>query len=168
MQRFLIVLAAIMTLAGCTSNAAHLLPPGYKGEPAIVFETATVISKSIYGNASEANYFVVSSINGETVTNSLTSGKSYQLPGDGGFVPSMEQYQIPANRSVTLRLTGERYSGHFGIVNSLYKAWLKPLRVSRKLTFTPRPGEHYRVKGILRPGASAVWLEDSSGRRIDG
>ena len=144
----------LLSLASCQNH--YVVPKEYTGPTAVIRGT----SKSI--NSVKGEAFEVAKIDGKT-----TLGNPVATPRGGGIglaVRETEQKVMVA--PMTLSLVGSTIYAADGVAlaDSLTGG---SRHVSGEVSFTPKAGGEYRVKGSLEKDNSAVWVEDEkSGKPV--
>ncbi|MCW1916209.1 hypothetical protein OJ996_21645 [Luteolibacter sp. GHJ8] len=143
------------TLSSCVQY--HNLPTDYSGPVAIVRGT------SAQKNVFKGEGFTVSKVNGKMVHGRGTVA----TPVGGGPVLAVQEPEVRIlPQPVTLTLTGSTVYAADGpaLVDSMIGG---SRHVSGDISFTPKAGGEYRVKGMLERGSESVWLvEEKSGKLI--
>jgi hypothetical protein len=154
--RFVFAAVAVLPLASCV-NPFYEIPAGTAA-------TATLVNTSQAHDSFKASVFKVDTINGRTslATPMLT-------PRGGGPVVTTgdSEVQVPANQSVTVKLTaGDQFAADgpallYSLGGNVSKT------ATETVTFTPKARTIYVVKGKLGKESSSVWLEErATGRRV--
>jgi hypothetical protein len=146
---------AAVTLPGCVNS--HDLPKGYGGPVAIIRGT------SAQKNVFKGDAFTVTKVDGKQV-----SGRgAVATPTGGGPVLAVREPQVKVlPQPLTLTLTGSTIYAADGpaLIDSMAGG---ARHVRGDLSFTPKAGGEYRVKGILEKGSESVWLvEEKTGKLI--
>lgn len=142
----------LFLLSGCASLYKPV-PEGYSGP------TATISDSGITEDVTKAQMFVVASIDGNTIANSLgaTRGASY---GQGPVLTTrFISRQIQA-RPQRVKLIGTHITAA-PIVALLNMAAGSYLSVEGEVEFSPLAGGSYTVIGKLGKNESSVWIEDA-------
>ena len=153
MQKLVALLLAV-SLSGCATSP---IPENYSGPLATVRDTA------VSETSNRAQFFYLAQVDGQPVENVL--GATRRANSGRGFAMSPVTFsrEVPANPS-TFTLAGRVAYGApiQEIVNSgtVYT-------VEKKVTVTPRSNTTYVVKGTLTAERQDVWLEDSTGKRVE-
>lgn len=149
-----IVLAAA-ALPSCVQY--HNLPTDYSGPVAVIRGT------SAQKNVFKGEGFTVSKVNGKPVY----GRGAVATPTGGGPVLAVQEPEVKIlPQPVTLTLTGSTIYAADGpaMVDSMIGG---SRHVTGDISFTPKAGGEYRVKGVLERGSESVWLvEEKSGKLI--
>ncbi len=147
------VLILSVLLFGCAS-AYKPVPDGYTGP------TATLSDSGIKEDFTKAQLFVVSTIDGNHIGNSVaaTSGASY---GQGPILTTKFISRRIQARPQRVKLVGTHVTAA-PILALLYAATGSYLSVEGEVEFDPAPGGSYIVKGKLGKEESSVWIEDTT------
>ncbi len=145
---------AALLLAGCENH--YRLPEGYTGP------TAVIRSSSSRYNAVKGERFVVSEIDGKAVRQQPAQ------PYGGGPVLALQDTEVTVPvQPLALTLSGGTVYGSDGIA-LVDMASGGSRQVSGKLSFTPRAGGRYQVRGTLEKGRESIWLADEkTGKAIN-
>jgi hypothetical protein len=155
-KRRWLLLTAVLSLAGC-AHYVPTLPENYTGPQARFDDSAKVYSRS------KADFFVVESIDGAQVDNSLNE----TLRRNHGRGMFMELYfiqrPVPAGKSMVVALKARTHYAApiLALTNSVFQ-------VKGTTEFTPQPGKNYVVRGRLEEDYSAVWVEESDTGQVVG
>ena len=146
---------AFVTLPSCVKY--HNLPTDYSGPVAVIRGT------SAQNNVFKGQSFSVTKVDGLQVY----GRGAVATPVGGGPVLAVQEPQVKIlPQPVTLTLTGSTIYAADGpaLIDSMAGG---ARHVSGDLSFTPKAGSEYRVKGLLEKGAESVWLvEEKSGKMI--
>ncbi len=149
--------AAVLSLASCVSN--YQLPKDYTGATAVIRSSHEEVGLV------KAKGWYLSEVDGKMVH----QGSPIATPYGGGMAVTLKEREtvIPA-RTTTLKLVGSTIYAADGA--AMGDALIGGARyVSGTMTFTPKSGGSYRVKGVLEPkGQETVWLVDEKTGRIVG
>ena len=155
--RLKLLAAALATVAFPSCVQYYNLPTDYSGPVATIRGTAA--QKNVFKGES----FTVTKVNGK-----LIAGRgAVATPVGGGPVLAVQEPQIQVlPQPVTLTLTGGTVYAADGpaMVDGLFGG---SRHVSGDISFTPKAGVDYRVKGLLERGSESVWLvEEKSGKIV--
>jgi hypothetical protein len=135
----------------------HSLPTDYSGPTAVIRGTAS--QKNVF----KGEGFQVTKVDGKAVYGRGTVA----TPVGGGPVLAVQEPEVRVMpQPVTLTLTGSTVYAADGpaMVDGLIGG---SRHVSGDLSFTPKPGGEYRVKGLLERGSESVWLvEEKTGKMV--
>lgn len=149
-----LVAIALTTLPSCVDY--YKLPNGYSGATAVIRNSSKPI------NAVKGEGYEVSHVNGKIVDASTVA-----TPRGGGVLLMTRdtELKVPAE-PLTLTLRGATIYAADGV--AMADAMIGGSRnVSGPISFTPKAGGEYRVKGTLEKGNTAVWLvEEKTGKPI--
>ncbi|WP_367874165.1 hypothetical protein [Luteolibacter sp. Populi] len=147
---------AFASLPSCVKY--HNLPEGYSGP------VATIRGTAAQGNVFKGQSFRVTKVDGLEI-----AGRgAVATPTGGGPVLAVREPQVQVlPKPVTLTLTGSTIYAADGpaLVDSMIGG---ARHVSGDLSFTPKAGGEYRVKGILEKGSESVWLEEEKSGKLVG
>lgn len=153
MRVAIIALLTILT-AGCVTFYEPV-PPGYSGELAEIRD-----SYSDFGSR-RAHYFMLLKVDGKEIAGSYGETRMAHIGQGMVFTPSMvTRFVMAKEQKFTLQ----------GIVffpTDAQALMFDEMEVTKEITFTPKAGEVYTVRGKLDKKGSTVWLEDSSGKTVD-
>ena len=135
----------VLALAGCATNP---IPEGYTGPLARVTDTV------VRHDSKKSDFYYVSEVDGARIEESAWKTREANY-GKGFFQqPYTVSREAPARAmEVTLRAHTQYAAPILELLNPVYE-------VSGKVTFVPKPGGEYVVKGVLGEGYAAVWIED--------
>lgn len=152
-MKFISVLIFSILLSGCAS-LYQPVPEGYTGP------TATISDSGITDNSAKAQMFVVSSIDGNFIANSLaaTHGASY---GQGPFLTTKIISRRVKAVPQRVKIVGTHITAA-PIIALVSMAAGSYLSVEGVVEFDPAPGGSYIVKGKLGKEESSVWIEDAN------
>lgn len=148
MRRLVMPIVAVLTMLGCATNP---LPDDYSGPKATLRDTVTNY------NGSKADYFFLYQYNGRRVR------QSYDVSVDDsrgmGFTLAP-----PVEFARFIPIEAGRY---YLIGRTHYAAPIQELAhgvylVKGEVTFTPRAGATYVIRGVLSAVRSEVWIEDAA------
>ena len=135
----------------------HNLPTDYSGP------VATIRGTSAQRNVFKGESFTVTKVDGKMI-----AGRgAVATPVGGGPVLAVQEPQVQVlPQPVTLTLTGSTIYAADGpaMIDGLIGG---SRHVTGDISFTPKPGGEYRVKGLLNRGTEAVWLvEEKTGKMV--
>ncbi|NJM38938.1 MAG: hypothetical protein HC845_14310 [Akkermansiaceae bacterium] len=155
-SNLLFTLIAVGMLSSCVSY--YEIPKNYSGP------TATLKDSSIATHFAKAAVFKVAEIEGKTPKSSPMA-----TPYGGGMGVTLRESSrpVPAGKPITISLSaGDSYAAD-GAQLADKLMGRQNAYASGNLTFTPKAGQSYRVKGTLAKEVSSVWLEeDGSGALV--
>ena len=144
-----------VALPGCVQF--HNLPTDYTGPVAIIRGTAA--QKNVF----KGEAFRVTKVDGKQIP----GRGAVATPTGGGPVLAVQDPEVRVlPQPVTLTLTGSTIYAADGpaLVDGMFGG---SRNVSGEISFTPKAGGEYRVKGLLHRGSEAVWLvEEKTGKQI--
>lgn len=153
MRKYLTCIVALF-LAGC---AAKLVPDDYVGPVAIVADSSANFVDGGFFKADKADFFYMNNADGKWVQSnfSITQGT---FSGSGlNFKPVAHDRKVPA-KPMQVKIIGNTYwAAPIGALLG------KSYQVDGTVSFDPKPGQRYFVRGRLGEGYSAVWIENGSG-----
>ena len=148
---------ASMTLPSCVNY--HSSPTDYSGPVAVIRGTSA--QKNIF----KGQAFTVTKVDGKQVY----GRGAVATPTGGGPVLAVQEPEVRIlPQPVTLTLTGSTIYAADGpaLIDSMAGG---ARHVSGDLSFTPKAGGEYRVKGVLDKGSESVWLvEEKTGKTVGG
>ena len=149
--------AAVLSLASCVSN--YRLPKDYTGPTAVIRSSHEEVGLV------KAKGWYLGEVDGKFVPNSNPVATPY---GGGMAVTLKERETVIPAQTTTLKLVGSTIYAADGA--AMGDALIGGARyVSGTMTFTPKAGGNYRVKGILEPkGQESVWLVDEKTGKLAG
>lgn len=151
-MKTLLLSATLLVLAAC--SVYDPLPPGYQGP------TATIIDSYSNKKPTSAHYFMLERVDGKGIASSWTASKAANIGPPRDFTPTMLSRQVlPSAQSFTL-------VGLIFFPSEVDGQFADERTVQRTITFTPRAGETYTVRGRIDAAKAEVWLEDSLGNRV--
>jgi hypothetical protein len=154
--RYLFAVFIAVSLPSCVQ---YYQPPQVGSGP-----TATIRNTGMAHDAFKSSVYEVEKIDGKTVLAS-----AMQTPRGGGPVVTMGEssFPVPAGQPLQMELSAhDRFAADGAALAYAFGGnTTKP--ATRTLTFTPKPGATYVVKGRLSKEDSAVWLEDAkTGKQV--
>ena len=155
LRRNAVLALTVIAIAGCATQSA--VPDGYAGPTAQLGDSALVHSSS------KADFFVVDSINGIGVTNSIGETERRNYGRGKNMTPYFINRPLVAETPVKLVV---RARTHYGapileLTNTVFQ-------VKGVVEFTPKANGRYIVRGELGESYSAVWVEDASSNQVAG
>lgn len=145
----LLSLAFALMVAGCASYSPSL-PEGYVGPKAVIKDSATVHS------GSKVDYFGATKLDGKDIRSSRIESLSANYGRGFSMSPVVLNREIPAGKTIKMFLQGrtEYAAPILALTHAVYQ-------VEGEISFVPKEGHTYEVKGILNDELASVWLEDS-------
>lgn len=108
-----------------------------------------------------ADFFELTSINGEAVKTSYAATRTHNAGNGQHFSPVMMTHQLPLAR------TEIEVSGSIFFPTDIQSLLLDERHIEKKIVFKPTAGETYSVRGLITEhNKTLVWLEDSTGNRV--
>jgi hypothetical protein len=108
----------------------------------------------------KADYFMLTKIDDQPIENSWSETRSANYGRGMSFNPVMLSRQVlPKNQTFTI-------VGMVFFPTDFQSIIGDEMKVEKNITFTPKIGMTYYVKGELSKDNSKVWLEDSAGNII--
>jgi hypothetical protein len=144
------------TLFGCA--AYKPVPDGYTGP------VATIEDTGFSENATKAQLFVVSEIDGNKIDNALDASRDASYGQGLVLRTQLVKRQVPV-RPMKLKLLATHTTG--APIHALFsQAAGSFFSVEGVVDFTPESGGRYVVKGELKKEGSSVWLEDAKTNQL--
>lgn len=142
----------ILILSAC--SVYEPVPEGYQGP------TATIVDSYSNKQPTSAHYFLLERIDGKGIASSWMASKAANLGHPQDFTPNMLSREVLPNQQ-TFTLVGLIF-----FPSEVEGRFADERTVQKTITFTPKPGEAYTVRGHIDTRRSDVWLEDSKGNRV--
>ena len=152
MFRFICIFL-LVALSGCASFYEPI-PQGYSGE------TTTVMDSYANKTSLDAHYFYVTKIDEKRVETSWYLTRVAHIGKGTMFSPIIKEHQVTTQEQTFSVI------GHIFYPTDAQGLFSDDLTVEKNVTFSPKAGEVYTVKGKLSPQGSTIWIEDSSGRKV--
>ena len=121
---------------------------------------ANVRDSGVSESKTKAQMFVLASVDGNPVQNSIGASASASFGMGAILRPTYISRKVPA-RQMKVTLRGTHVTGA-PIHTMFLEATGKLLSVEGTVDFTPYSGGLFIVKGELKPTGSSVWIEDVS------
>lgn len=127
---------------------------------AVALVTDSVIRES----TSKAQFFVVSEIDGKSVSNAMRESRQASQ-GTGAMLNTVDMTREVQVKPLKITLLGSHQTGApiHAIFSQIAGTFLE---VKGIVPFTPEPDGDYLVKGELRKEGSSVWIEERISGRI--
>ena len=156
MRKFLVIVLAL-PVAGC---ATKLVPDDYAGPVAIVADSSTNYVDGGFFKADKADFFYINGVDGKSIRSNFSVTQA-TFSGSGlNFKPVAHERKVPA-KPMQVKVVGNTYwAAPIGALLG------KSYNVNGTVSFTPKPGQRYFVRGRLGEGYSAVWIENGSGALV--
>lgn len=152
MNRIIATILLCFALAGCVTK---LVPDDFAGP------TATLRDTGIPESTKKADFFYAARVDGKSIQNTFSrTVERYQ--GLGLYMKTVDHQRRVPIKTMTVRLEGRTH--YAAPILALFGD--ETYNVSGEVSFRPKPGRTYVVKGVLGKGKSAVWIQDSSGRIV--
>lgn len=145
----------LASLGGCVSFYEPI-PQGYDGE------TATIIDSYARKTSVDAHYFYVTKIDKKSVETSWYLTRVAHIGKGTKFSPIIKEHLVTTQEQTFSII------GHIFYPTDAQGMFSDDLTVEKNITFSPKAGELYSVKGQLSPQGSLIWIEDSSGLKVAG
>lgn len=152
MNRIIATLLFCVALTGC---ATKLVPDDFAGP------TATLRDSNVPDSIKKADFFYAGQVDGKTIQNTF-SRTVERNSGLGLYMKTVSHERRVPIKKMTVRLEGRTH--YAAPILALFGD--ETYNVSGEVTFQPKPGRTYVVKGVLGKGKSAVWIQDSRGRIV--
>ncbi|HJV28331.1 MAG TPA: hypothetical protein VJ673_21825 [Aromatoleum sp.] len=151
---FLLLLAA--NLFGCATYRP--VPEGYAGAVARITDSG--YSENGYSEGgSKGQLFALTEINGNRIMNSFWASANASRGQGFALTVVISDRQVPAEpMKATLRASHTTGAPIHAIASQLAGTFHS---VEGTVDFSPKPNGKYVVKGELKKGGSAVWIEDA-------
>ena len=151
MKKILPLIFVIFVSACTTYNP---IPEGYSGPVANIEDTFSD------DTGSSAHYFILYKMDGKMVSNSFGATRSRYVGMGAIFDPVMiDREVLPEYAEFTIH--GFKY-----FPTDAQAMFGDSMKIEKVVTFTPKAGEKYYIKGKLGKEKSEVWIEDASGKII--
>lgn len=154
MFRF-IGISLLISLGGCASFYEPI-PQGYSGK------TARVIDSYTNKAAVDAHYFYVTRIDKQRVETSWYLTRVAYIGKGTKFSPIMKEHRVTTQQQTFSVI------GHIFYPTDAQDLFSDDLTIENNVTFTPKAGEEYTVRGKLSSQGSVIWIEDSTGLKVTG
>ena len=150
-------IGAAVLLVGC---AAKLVPDDFAGPTAVVKDSYSNYVQGGLFKSDHAEFFVMTAVDGKGIPNAfgMTSSASQGL-GMGMNVKSHER-RVPIQPMKVNLLALVYYPAP---ISTLFN---RTYETRRTVSFHPKAGETYVVRGKLGEAGSLVWIETTSGQRV--
>lgn len=150
-------ICAAVLLAGC---AAKLVPDDYAGSTAVVKDSYSNYVKGGFLKSDKADFFVMTKADGKKIEEALTWTAMMSDGMGSSMRPQNHQRRVPI-KPMKVDLLGVVYypAPITSLTNPTYET-------RRTVSFHPKAGETYVVRGKLGEAGSSVWIETASGQRV--
>jgi hypothetical protein len=155
-MRLAIIVLLTLSITGCVTYAPSV-PDGYVGPQAVLADSAKTHSTS------KADFFVAEKIDGADVDNSLN--ETFRRNQGRGMLmtPYFISRPLVAEKPVKVAVKGKtHYAAPIQAIIGTVR------QVEGVVEFTPKANVRYIVRGELREGYSAVWIEETETRQLVG
>lgn len=150
------VLLATTLFAGCSTYQP--VPEGYKGA------TATISDSGRAEDASKAQLFALTEIEGNRIMNSFWASSNASYGKGFALTVVISERQVPSRpMKVALRGSHTTAAPIHAIASKMAGSFHS---VEGVVDFTPKPNGRYVVKGDLKKDMSSVWIEDAETGQI--
>ena len=157
MKTILVVAIAILNLTAC-SSLYNPIPEGYSGP------TAKVSDSAIYEDSMKQQFFILESVDGKTINNSIIATRSASY-GKGAYLNPRYESRLVQARPMRVKIIATHITGA-PIHEIASRALGTFFSVEGEVDFKPLPGGSYTIRGELKKNASSVWIEDDSTKEM--